>query len=328
MALVKQVRGAGSISVDGPTDKPIISGSGGGGGGSAAGPDGAVQVAQNGQFLGTNNFLYKEFIVEGLPFNLETLSIGGDSSYCLMGSGSNTTLLLGPGINSEDPLTGDDGAPGIALSSAVSTSGGGIVFKSGGWNPDNPGTVTTPGNIILQVGGFNPGAIATGNIIFNFAPDTSVGEQNNLTVLTVTRTGIRFNVPMKFGVSGTGGDLGDTIISQGPDAVPMWGVPPSDENLKTNIQNLGLGLDFVLNLRPVMFEWKDTDNTKHNGLIAQEVLALQDDYEIGGIVKSNKKDGEHDHYGINWNEIGPVLIKSIQELTARVAELESKVESN
>lgn len=57
----------------------------------------------------------------------------------------------------------------------------------------------------------------------------------------------------------------------------------------------------------------------HYGLIAQEVGAVVGDKDFGGYVH----DKENDRYGLHYNEFTAVLIKAVQELSARVRQLEA-----
>jgi trimeric autotransporter adhesin len=84
-------------------------------------------------------------------------------------------------------------------------------------------------------------------------------------------------------------------------------IQTSDARLKSNIKDIGYGLETILNLRPVSFTWKDdTQNALHLGLIAQDVQKV-----IGEVVDTGK-DSEKT-LGINYTAIVPVLIKGIQE---------------
>jgi len=130
------------------------------------------------------------------------------------------------------------------------------------------------------------------------------------------------------------------------------GVTSSDERMKENIVETQLGLDFINSLSPVSYKWKDTDeysemrtvpatdgepeheevaNTfeavqytrTHHGLIAQQVnQAVTDagltDTDFAGYTY----DQERDQHGLRYQEFISPLIKAVQELTARVAELE------
>ncbi len=113
----------------------------------------------------------------------------------------------------------------------------------------------------------------------------------------------------------------------------------SDERKKQNIKDDNLGLDFINELRPVTFQWKpsnefpkewdeyseenhmDTEVVMH-GLIAQEVKSALDNAGVdtfGGWTEN--KDGMQN---ISREMFVFPLIKAVQELSAKVKELESK----
>ncbi|WP_027854700.1 tail fiber domain-containing protein [Marinobacterium litorale] len=99
----------------------------------------------------------------------------------------------------------------------------------------------------------------------------------------------------------------------------------SDRRDKTDIKPLDAGLDFVQRLQPVRFTWHMRDGGKVGdpdaGFIAQDLQKAQEDsgIEIPGLVFSANKNQLEAGYG----KLLPVLVKAIQELTARVEELES-----
>jgi hypothetical protein len=98
----------------------------------------------------------------------------------------------------------------------------------------------------------------------------------------------------------------------------------SDQRLKENVRDLDAGLDTILALKPRRFDWKEgkgKDVKDDMGFIAQEVEevlpALIGDWKAG--------EGEPDDLkSVKAGDLIPVLVKAIQELTARVAQLEGK----
>lgn len=96
----------------------------------------------------------------------------------------------------------------------------------------------------------------------------------------------------------------------------------SDIRLKENVRELDAGLDVILALKPRRFDWKEgkgKDVKDDMGFIAQEVEevlpALIGDWKAG--------EGEPDDLkSVKAGDLIPVLVKAIQELTARVAQLE------
>jgi hypothetical protein len=96
----------------------------------------------------------------------------------------------------------------------------------------------------------------------------------------------------------------------------------SDIRLKENVRDLDAGLDTILALKPRRFDWKEGKgkNVKDDmGFIAQEVEDV-----LPALVGGWKAgEGEPDDLkSVKAGDLIPVLVKAIQELTARVAQLE------
>jgi hypothetical protein len=107
----------------------------------------------------------------------------------------------------------------------------------------------------------------------------------------------------------------------------------SDARDKTAITALPVGLDFVNSLNPVKFTWQMRepnevkDGTSEAGFIAQDLKAAQEnagaaDY-LGLVYEDNPEKLE-----ASPGKLIPVLVKAIQELSAKVDELEAKLASN
>lgn len=97
----------------------------------------------------------------------------------------------------------------------------------------------------------------------------------------------------------------------------------SDARAKTNIMNVSNGLDVILKLRPVRYDFtnKDTNspfrlggNGKEIGLIAQEVEQV-----LPEIVLTDDEGKKL----INYNALIPILIESIKTLKAEVEALKA-----
>ena len=92
----------------------------------------------------------------------------------------------------------------------------------------------------------------------------------------------------------------------------------SDERLKQNIQNIPSQWDNFKSLRPVEFDYIESEGGGHQiGFIAQEVL------EIFPDIVGEKQDGMLTLSGLGKNEAR--LIKALQEAMERIEQLESKV---
>ena len=134
-------------------------------------------------------------------------------------------------------------------------------------------------------------------------------------------------------------------------------IQTSDQNLKDNITDSSLGLSFLKQLTPREFKFKDytvpailyvetddipegksvgdvkeeerdkTFTRTHYGLIAQEVEQVLSDNgmtttDFAPIIKSELEDGEN-RYGMRYTEYVGILIKAVQELSAKVTALEN-----
>ena len=125
----------------------------------------------------------------------------------------------------------------------------------------------------------------------------------------------------------------------------------SDQRDKTDFNDLDIGLDFVNALKPLTYKWdkrskygdKNADDYDLNsqtpdgthkedwldiGFKAQEVEALEKSagYKIAdktNLVTKLTKDGKQ--YGIQYEKFVPILVKAIQELSAKNDALEARI---
>jgi hypothetical protein len=107
---------------------------------------------------------------------------------------------------------------------------------------------------------------------------------------------------------------GDNLWTLGASATrwkSVWSVngtiQTSDIRLKTNISALNYGLESIMKLNPISFNWKDEPGgSKHLGLVAQEVIGIIDEAVDTGTDPDKI-------LGINYSQLVPVLIKGMQE---------------
>ena len=90
----------------------------------------------------------------------------------------------------------------------------------------------------------------------------------------------------------------------------------SNKNKKKDFEQSTIGLDAILGLKPTLYRMKsdDTEGNKELGFIAQEVK----EFIPQAYVESE------DFIGLNYNAIAAALVKSVQELEARIKQLENK----
>jgi hypothetical protein len=87
----------------------------------------------------------------------------------------------------------------------------------------------------------------------------------------------------------------------------------SDYRLKEDLQDF-VGLDMVSKIPVYDFKWK-TDESRSYGVMAHELQ------EVLPQAVSGEKDAE-EMQSVDYSKIVPLLVKSIQELTAKVEMLE------
>jgi hypothetical protein len=122
----------------------------------------------------------------------------------------------------------------------------------------------------------------------------------------------------------------------------------SDERVKKDVSSISLGLDFVNQLNPIKFNWKDVELGEapyephriksQYGLLAQEVKLALDALNVADEVSLVSPQYNQEVYqehmpdenledspilGIDYIQLVPILIKAIKELSARLDALET-----
>lgn len=109
-------------------------------------------------------------------------------------------------------------------------------------------------------------------------------------------------------------------------------IQTSDARQKTEIAPSDLGLDFIRALEPVRYRWTvgGNDNGQarpgrrtHYGLLAQQVLAALGERDFAGHILSDPADPDSEQ-GLRYDAFIAPLIAAVQELAARVDELETR----
>lgn len=104
------------------------------------------------------------------------------------------------------------------------------------------------------------------------------------------------------------------------DANGLLSAPVSDVSVKENIQSIGYGLNEIVKMNPVWFDfvddYKNYGEGRQNGNIAQEMKEI-----IPEAVFTTPSTGK---MGINYEQLHAVYIKAIQELKAEIELLKNK----
>jgi hypothetical protein len=139
--------------------------------------------------------------------------------------------------------------------------------------------------------------------------------------------------------------FGSNVASLGLDGSDTSWAASSDERLKENIVDSTAGLDVINDLRPVTYNWKKAKNVDTSmpqykdsdepvlgkeygeslhGFIAQEVKVVIDNHDSLKEGFKMWKQSDDGTQTIADGNLIPILVKAVQELSARVKELESK----
>jgi len=153
---------------------------------------------------------------------------------------------------------------------------------------------------------------------------------NNLLKLSTTQNGIDVSGQAQidgncFPYSDDNSDLGLSSNRWDNIYATNGTIQTSDKNEKNTIVESDLGLNFVNKLKPVSYKWNKDDSKTHYGLIAQDVeetLSTEGKTDQDFAALNIPTDGP---IGLNYSELISPLIKAIQELSAEVETLKTKV---
>jgi hypothetical protein len=264
------------------------------------------------------------------------LTLGGSLTDVVFLSGSQT-------------ITGQKTFTGSILVSVIGLSG------------SNPNVITFDSGATNNIGS---SGIPASNIYSSFfgvsSASTGIARQSGQETLQVNANG----AARYYGSDGGWFPAADNVYVVGAPSnrwSAVWAangsIQTSDERQKTDIQNTSLGLSFINALRPVSYKWvvggnevqnryteeeRDAflaqDHTlpddyfdpivtpragrrTHYGLIAQEVKDVLGTTDFGGYVY----DAETDQHALRYDQFVAPLIKAVQELSAKVQELEARL---
>jgi hypothetical protein len=103
----------------------------------------------------------------------------------------------------------------------------------------------------------------------------------------------------------------------------------SDARDKSNIEDIPVGIEFINDLRPVKFTWNQRDGMRvgltDTGFIAQESLDVVNKHNANwiGLVENENEN----QLAMTPGKLIPVLVKAIQQLSAKVDSLEAQLAS-
>jgi hypothetical protein len=216
-----------------------------------------------------------------------------------------------------------DGSNNLVLGGTVDS---GIIFQTGGGNVR--GTFDSSGNLLVGTTDATKGALIVGKAapsaaygqICALSPTASDSATSGMSIVKFANDSTTAQVLFRFLINQGAAGQGQ-INANGASAAAFGSY--SDSRLKENIVNLPSQLANIMALRPVEFDYIESEGGGHQlGFIAQEVQAIYPD------LVGERKDGMLTLSDMNKNDAR--LIKAIQEqqalitaLTARITALES-----
>lgn len=155
------------------------------------------------------------------------------------------------------------------------------------------------------------------NIVIGARTPGTAGESNVCRIAAGTGTGTgQINKTFIAGIRGIT-TVNNNAIAVLIDSAGQLGTVSSSERYKENIQNMGALSEPVMQLRPVVFNYKDdASQSQRFGLIAEEVA------ETFPYLASIGDDGQPD--SVKYHELAAILLNEVQKLSRRVAELENR----
>ena len=219
-----------------------------------------------------------------------------------------------------DKYLRNDGQWGLV----ASLGGGTVTSVSGSGSVSGitlSGTVTTAGSLTL--GGSL--SLTTGQLTAT-APSGShflAGSGWTIVNLVSSLNGATGAVSNSFSANNSISGIAISVSGSGTNNVTYNFSSTSDRSLKKDIVDIDKGLDFINELRPVTYLW-DTEHMTFSkrtyGFVANEVRDLLE--EESSLVYTNNGGVFDGKLAVDYQSYVPVLVKAVQELSARVAQLE------
>jgi hypothetical protein len=127
-------------------------------------------------------------------------------------------------------------------------------------------------------------------------------------------------------------DIGSSSLRYDDIYATSGTVNTSDRRFKKDIRKLSYGLKELMQLKPVIFKWKDGPNQSDKiGLIAQDLLPVISevvktyDYQPTEDSPEQFVRTDLDRLGVYYSDLIPVLIKGMQEQQQMITDLQKEV---
>jgi hypothetical protein len=236
----------------------------------------------------------------------------GDGTWALLSSvgGGTVTSVSGTGTVSGLTLTGTVTTSGsLTLGGSLSLTSGQITSGLGftPYNSTNPDGFIT--NSTSSLTNYTTTSATLSYLSANYTPTGYASHQFNADTGTAYVSGGAINIYVSItGFQSSGS--GNTITIQNV----------SDRKLKENIVPETFGIDFINKLKPVTYKMIKGNGRTLHGFVAQDIETL-----IDGDNDALKIVNEDGTKGVDYLSLIAPMVKAMQEMSARIKELEDKL---
>ena len=290
-------------------------------------------------------------IIEGMmasnSVNSSAIKDGNVTTSELVTSSSRGTF----GTSGNDIFCSFIGANSATLSNRLSTDSSGVTITGTvSILPSSSSTIGN-GNTFFSGSSYSGGSYGNGSSGINISSGSDIqfvrasSEKFKITSIeNRTFDDIRPSSDNAFDLGQSNRRFDDVFATNGT-------INTSDITLKDNVVTTDLGLDFLNDLTPIEFTWKDGGVRTHLGFSAQDIkeklitykgtdqnmaVYTQGSYETyyekvnedeyGGFDLVEVEEHDFERFGLRHNELIPVLTKAIQELSTKVDDLTARLE--
>jgi hypothetical protein len=295
-------------------------------------PQSNARVAVGGakiQYDADRNLSVGDGISESIS-GLDNVIIGHDAFTVATASSNNTAV--GAKVLQDCTTGGGNTAMGNGSMANITTGGNNTAVGGGSLSNATTASINTAlgtnalnavisstGNVAL---GNNAGVSATGsnNVYIGYAAaELQTSGNNNITIgkdSANSTTTVSNEITL--------GNSSHTVIRAAVTTITSL----SDARDKKDIEELPVGLEFIKNLKPVSFVWNERSKNgkkdiKDFGFIAQDLKKSQEDVNLADTLKLVYEENP-EKLEASYGKLIPILVKAIQDLTAKVELLEKK----
>ena len=244
-----------------------------------------------------------QLLIDGTP------AYNASNGSTLSASGAGSVVIFRGKFNAAGSYTGFAAIAGSKENTTDGNYGGNIRFYTRTNGADDPGErmrIMSGGDVL--VGTTTSGVLASANGITLNAGGMIYANSNNTHIFNRSTNSSGTIMQFRYNEATVVGTIAITSSTTSYNT-------SSDYRLKEDLKEIK-GLDKVSAIKVYDYKWKSS-NDRMDGVLAHELQEVIP-YAVTGI-----KDGE-DMQGVDYSKIVPVLVKAIQELSAKVTLLENK----